>query len=239
MRASTGFGLTGVASVAALLLAVSCGREAVDPSSPVMDLLGTGGPVLPSRLLASWHIRSGSSSGTYVGSPPVGAVVCLTHGALHVDLGVPYPQALQGTTFVGCDTLIGSPGRVVYAAANSPHFTEFNSQFTNGVSELVGDFVASTDANLLSVGANSGLGQYECWVVQDVKEIPSIAHGREASCNAHRPQDLSGFTLDSIGLNIEDIQLTTEPFVDAVMWAHLSVKRTWDFYGHRTALPVP
>lgn len=230
--------LSGASTVVALLVAVGCSREAVSPYSPRANLVGDGFPVRPSRLLATWQL-GGSGSGTFVGSPPVGAVECLTHGAVQFSFGVPFPQALEGTTFVGCDTLLASPGRVVYNSDNSPKFTGFSTEYTNGISEQFGDWLMSTNANLVYVGTGGGGGQYECWVVQDVKEIPFHAHGIQKSCNPHRPQDLSGFVLDSVALDIESFQLTTEPYAGDVMWAHLSVQRTWSFYGHRAEPALP
>lgn len=202
--------------------------------SPALVGLTGGEPVTPSRLLVRFP-TSGAGSGGSAGPPPVGAVMCLVHEPTLGELvqTTPYPDAIQSNAVIGCDRLITSVGRIVYNAANSPEFATFSSRFSNGVSETVHNFIGAADGNLLHAGFGGAGGQHECVIVQELKGLPPPARGNGQVCNPNRPQDLSGFVMDSIALNIEDFQFTLLPFPDGTTGVQVAFKQTWQFYGHR------
>lgn len=231
---------TLIALIACVATTIASCHEPTQPNSHAVGIRpdltlapGPQGPVSPSRLLAS--IQSGGSGGGSIppAHRPVGAALCLIHepslvlGATDVT---PLPDVIQSSALIGCDTLITSTGTIVYTAANSPDFAEFNSRITNNTSEMLYDFVTTVDAGLF-MGGGGGLGNFTCWDVQGLKGLPPPARGRGQVCNPHRPQDLSGFSLDSIRLVINDFQFSVTDGPQARV--DYAVDRTWEFYGHK------
>ena len=164
-----------------------------------------------STLLAQFDFGAGADQTCF--TPGVGMGFGLHYESLSRSLGDPI-SAITGNAFVGFDSVYTGSGQFDFNAGNSPQFSNFVSNLTNGTNDtLWRDMFTFTSDGKLTVPSSSG-------------------GGLESGLFAPNT-DLSGKDIDFVRLIVNSVSVTNDGTFQTSSW-----DVEWQFWGSAIT-PVP